>query len=171
MELLVDTRTVPPDIRGRDKQAAELDELLGRRLDKLALCAIFIDGTFFKQESLIAVVGLEGATENATVVGDLLSDLQSRGLDFSVPRLYVLDGSKALRAAVDRHAGRTAFIQRCQVHKIRNVRDHLIESHQPTIRMHMQPAFCNADSYHAKKSLVGLRDRIKRMNPSAAASL
>jgi len=161
----------------------KLDQLLGRKLDKLALCALFIDGTFFKREPLVVVIGLDllgfkhvlglrqGATENATVVGDLLSDLQARGLDFSVPRLYVLDGSKALRAAVDRHAGRTAFIQRCQLHKIRNVTDHLIESHQPIIRMHMQAAFCNADYYHAKKSLVGLRDRIKRMNPSAAASL
>jgi putative transposase len=69
----------------------------------------------------------EGATENATVVSELLSDLASRGLDFSVPRLYVLDGGKALAAAVHRLAGEAALIQRCQVHKRRNVIDHLPE--------------------------------------------
>jgi len=161
----------------------KLDDLVGRKLDKLPLCAIFIDGTFFKREPLIVAIGLDllgrkhvlglrqGATENAAVVSDLLSDMQARGLDFSQPRLYVLDGSKALRAAVDRVAGRAAFIQRCQVHKIRNVMDHLIESHQPTIRMHMQAAFCNADYYHAKKSLLNLQERVSRMNYSAGQSL
>jgi hypothetical protein len=54
-------------------------------------------------------------------VGALLSDLLARGLDFSTPRLYVLDGSKALHTAVRRHAGESAFLQRCQVHKKRNV--------------------------------------------------
>ncbi len=58
----------------------------------------------------------EGATENATVVSALLSDLIERGLDFSTPRIYILDGGKALHAAVRRHAGEAAFIQRCQVH-------------------------------------------------------
>jgi transposase-like protein len=68
------------------------------------------------------VLGLrEGATENATVVSELLGDLAGRGLDFSVPRLYVLDGGKALAAAVRRHAGEAAFLQRCQLHKRRNV--------------------------------------------------
>jgi transposase-like protein len=58
------------------------------------------------------VLGLrEGATENATVVSELLSDLASRGLDFGVPRLYLLDGGKALAAAVCRLAGEAAFIQ------------------------------------------------------------
>ena len=58
----------------------------------------------------------EGATENAAVVNGLLSELVERGLDFSTPRLYILDGGKALHAAVRRHAGEAAFIQRCQVH-------------------------------------------------------
>ena len=58
----------------------------------------------------------EGATENTAVVSALLSELVERGLDFSTPRLYVLDGGKALAAAVRKHAGEAAFIQRCQVH-------------------------------------------------------
>ena len=81
------------------------------------------------------VLGLrEGATENATVVGALLSDLLERGLDFSTPRLYVLDGGKALHAAVRRHAGEAAFIQRCQIHKKRKVVDHLPEEHKAEVR-------------------------------------
>ena len=63
------------------------------------------------------ILGLrQGATENATVVGELLGDLVSRGLNFSEPRLYILDGGKALTAAVKKHAGESAAIQRCQVH-------------------------------------------------------
>ena len=59
----------------------------------------------------------QGATENATVVGELLGDLVERGLDFTEPRLYILDGGKALTAAVKKHAGESAAIQRCQVHR------------------------------------------------------
>lgn len=68
------------------------------------------------------VLGLvQGATENARVVSGLLDHPAKRGLDFSSPGLYLLDGSRALRAAIVQHAGEAAFFQRCQVHKIRNV--------------------------------------------------
>jgi transposase-like protein len=60
--------------------------------------------------------------------------IRPRGLDFSVPRLYVLDGGKALAAAVRRHAGEAAMIQRCQVHKRRNVIDHLPEEHKSAVK-------------------------------------
>ena len=65
-----------------------------------------------------------------TVVGELLGDLMNRGLDFSQPRLYVLDGGKALSAAVKKYAGESAPIQRCEVHKRRNVLDHLTRCYQ-----------------------------------------
>ena len=67
----------------------------------------------------------QGPTENATVVGELLGDLMDRGLDFSQPPLYVLDGGKALSTAVKKHGGESAPLQRCQVHKRRNVLDNL----------------------------------------------
>ena len=98
-----------------------------RPLGELKLCAIVIDGTPFKGRQMIAAVGVgndgkktvlglrEGATENVAVVRELLEDLARRGLDFITPRLYVLDGAKALSAAVKRHAG-DALVQRCQVH-------------------------------------------------------
>src|SRR5260370_27250802 len=105
-----------------------------RPVGELQWCTVLIDGTPFRGRQMIVALGInidgrktvlglrEGATENAAVVSELLSDLAARGLDFSVPRLYVLDGGKAL-AAVRRHAGEAARIQRCQVHKRRNVID------------------------------------------------
>jgi putative transposase len=124
----------------------KLQELMERPLGELRLCAVLIDGTPFRGRQMIVALGInvdgrktvlglrEGATENTTVVSELLSDLAGRGLDFSVPRLYVLDGGKALAAAVRRHAGEAALIQRCQVHKRRNVIDHLTEEHKPAIK-------------------------------------
>ena len=71
----------------------------------------------------------QGATENAALCTALLEDLQERGLDTSQATLLVLDGAKALHAAVQRVWGPRAVIQRCQVHKQRNVREHLPQKH------------------------------------------
>jgi len=118
------------------------------------------------------VLGLrEGATENTTVVGALLNDLLERGLDFSTPRLYVLDGGKALQAAVRRHAGEAAFIQRCQVHKKRNVVDHLPEEHKADVRRKLQNAYAMVDYADAKRALERLHHELMHLNPSAARSL
>jgi transposase-like protein len=118
------------------------------------------------------VLGLrEGATENAAVVGELLSDLAARGLDFSLPRLYVLDGGKALAAAVRRHAGEAALIQRCQVHKRRNVVDHLPEEHKAAVRKKIQNAYAMTEYADAKRALARLHRELMELNPSAARSL
>jgi putative transposase len=110
---------------------AKLKQLMERRLEKKKFCALMIDATPFEGQQVVAALGIgcdgsktilgirQGATENATVVGELLSDLIERGLDFTEPRLYVLDGGKALHTAVKKHAGEKASIQRCQVHKRR----------------------------------------------------
>src|ERR1700679_873823 len=85
------------------------------------------------------VLGIrEGAAENTAVVSSLLTELVERGLDFSTPRLHILDGGKALAAAVRKHAGEAAFIQRCQVHKKRNVVDTLPEEHKADARGNLQ---------------------------------
>ncbi len=118
------------------------------------------------------VLGLrEGATENATVVGALLSDLVERGLGFSTPRLYILDGAKALHAAVRRHAGEAAFVQRCQVHEKRNVLDHLPDEHKPAVKRKLQAAYAMADYDEAKRALERLHRELMDLNPSAARSL
>ena len=118
---------------------AKLKAMMERRLEKMRLCALLIDATPFEGQQMVAALGIaqdgqktilglrQGATENATVVGELLGDLVSRGLDFTEPRLYILDGAKALSAAVKKYAGESAAIQRCQVHKRRNVLDHLTD--------------------------------------------
>lgn len=117
------------------------------------------------------VLGLrEGATENAAVVSELLGDLAARGLDFGVPRLYVLDGGKAL-AAVRRHAGEAALIQRCQVHKRRNVIDHLPEEHKPAVKKKLQNAYATTEYADAKRALERLHRELMELNPSAARSL
>jgi putative transposase len=96
-------------------------QLMERRLE---FCALLVDATPFQGQQMVAALGIgciwQGATENATVVGELLGDLMNRGLDFTATRLYVLDGGKALHAAVKKYAGESAPIQRCQVHKRRN---------------------------------------------------
>jgi transposase-like protein len=161
----------------------KVKQLMERPLGELRLCALLIDGTPFKDRQMIVALGIscdgrktvlglrEGATENATVVGALLSDLLERGLDFSTPRLYVLDGSKALHTAVRRHAGESAFLQRCQVHKKRNVVDHLPEEHKADVRRKLQNAYSMADYADAKRALELLHHELMHLNPSAARSL
>jgi transposase-like protein len=118
------------------------------------------------------VLGLrEGATENAAVVRELLEDLARRGLDFITPRLYVLDGAKALSAAVKRHAGDGVLIQRCQVHKRRNVLEHLPDEYQPGIERKLLASYGMVEYADAKKALEQIHRELYRINPSAARSL
>ena len=162
---------------------AKLQDLMERRLDKLRLCALLIDATPFASQQMVVALGIDqdgrktilgirqGATENATVVGELLGDLLNRGLDFSQPRLYVLDGGKALHAAVKKHAGESAPIQRCQVHKRHNVLDHLTEEQKPAVAKKLNTAYALEDYAAAKQALNGLHRELMDLNPSAARSL
>jgi putative transposase len=161
----------------------KLQALMERRLDKVRLCALLIDATPFAGQQMVAALGIcqdgrktilgirQGATENATVVGELLGDLIDRGLDFSEPRLYVLDGGKALRTAVRKYAGESAPIQRCQVHKRRNVLDHLPDEHKPTVARKLNAAYALEDYAAAKQALDALHRELMDLNPSAARSL
>jgi transposase-like protein len=163
----------------RDK----LKALMERPLGEMKLCAIILDGTPFKGRQMIAAIGVgndgkktvlglrEGATENATVVRELLEDLAGRGLDFTTPKLYVLDGAKALSAAVKRHAGHDALIQRCQVHKRRNVMDQLPDEYQPTIERKLIAAYAMTGEADARRALDQIHRELERINPSAARSL
>ena len=162
---------------------AKLKELMERRLDKLRLCALLIDATPFEGQQMVVALGIgcdgrkmilgirQGATENATVVGELLGDLIERGLDFGEPRLYVLDGGKALHAAVKKYAGDAAPIQRCQVHKRRNVLDHLTEEQKPAVARKLNAAYALEDYADARQALDRLHHELMHLNPSAARSL
>src|SRR5246500_4781318 len=130
----------------------KLKDMMEHRLEKTRLCALLIDATPFEGQPMVAALGIaqdgqktilgvrQGATENATVVGELLGDLMHRGLDFTEPRLYVLDGGRALTAAVKKYAGESAVIQRCQVHKRRNVLDHLTDEEKPGVAKKLNAA-------------------------------
>jgi putative transposase len=161
----------------------KLKDLMERRLNKLQLCALLIDATPFEGQQMIVALGIgqdgrktilgirQGATENATVVGELLGDLMNRGLDFSTPRLYVVDGGKALHAAVKKYAGESAPIQRCQVHKRRNVLDHLTDEQKPAVARKLNAAYALEEYAAAREALNGLHHELMHLNPSAARSL
>jgi len=162
---------------------AKLKQLMERRLDKKKFCALLVDATPFEGQQMVAALGIgydgtktilgiwQGATENATVVGELLGDLMNRGLDFTVPRLYVLDGGKALHAAVKKYAGESAPIQRCQVHKRRNVLDHVTDENKPLVAKKLNEAYAMEDYAAARQALDGLHRELMHLNPSAARSL
>ena len=161
----------------------KLKQLMERSLAGLTIPVLVIDGTIFKGQSLVVAVGIEasghkrvlglrqGATENATVVGALLGDLMERGLDFTTPRLYIVDGSKAIRAAIRNYAGDAAFVQRCQVHKIRNVVEHVPEADRHSLKFRMRVAYAANEAADARNLLYQLHEELLQSNPSAAGSL
>lgn len=161
----------------------KLKQLMERPLGPLRLCALVVDATPFEGQQMVVALGIgqdgrktilglrEGATENATVVGELLGDLMNRGLDFTQPRLYVLDGGKALHTAVDRYAGKTAMVQRCQVHKRRNVLDHLPDDQKSLVAAKLNAAYALESYDEAKQALERLHRELMDFNPSAARSL
>ena len=124
------------------------------RLDDLDLLAIQIDGIHMDEDMiLVAAIGVdangdkhplglvEGATENATTVQALIDNLVERGLDPSAPRLFIIDGSKALSKAIRRTFGRDAAIQRCQVHKARNILERLPKSMHASVKRVLRQAW------------------------------
>ena len=161
----------------------KLKEMMDRKLGQVRLCALLIDATPFAGQQMVVALGIkqdgqkmilgirQGATENTTVVGALLGDLMNRGLDFSEPRLYILDGGKALPAAVKKYAGESAPIQRCQVHKRRNVLDHLTDEQRPSVAKKLNAAYALEKYDAAKEALNQLHRELMDLNPSAARSL
>ena len=166
-----------------DVSRRKVRELMERDLSQYRLCAIYLDGIEFKGQHLLVALGVnsdgaktvlgmrQGASENAVVVSALLGDLAQRGVDFSTPRLYVLDGAKALVKAVREHAGAAALIQRCQVHKRRNVVGHLSEEYREQVDRRLAAAYALTSTAEAKRELEQLHRELQELNPSAARSL
>jgi putative transposase len=159
-----------------------LAELLAADLSGLDLVALMIDGVHFAESCCIVALGIgidgikhplalvEGSTENATLVTEVLVDLRERGLDVTRPMLVGLDGSKALRKAVLDVLDRPV-IQRCQLHKIRNVKDHLPQRLRSSIGRKMTDAYHAASALEAEATLLALAKELDRTHPGAAASL
>ena len=159
-----------------------LAALLAADLSCLDLVALMIDGVHFGEHTCVVALGIgidgikhplslvEGSTENTTLVTELIVGLRERGLDVTRPILVVLDGSKALRRAVLDVFDRPV-IGRCQLHKIRNVADHLPEKLRSVVTGRMRRAY-HADSALAAEAELGvLAAELDRTHPGAAASL
>jgi transposase-like protein len=159
-----------------------LAELLAQDLTGLDLVALLVDGIRVADHTCVVALGItidgtkvplalaEGASENATVVGDLLTGLRARGLEVTRPILVVLDGAKALRRAVTEVFDHPV-IQRCQLHKLRNVTDRLPDTVASVVAKRMRAAYRNPDPLVAQADLEALARELDRSHPGAAASL
>jgi putative transposase len=160
-----------------------LGELLARDLTALDVKVLMVDGEHLAEHLAVVAlaitadgtkvpVGLwEGSTENATVVKALLADLVARGLDATGGLLVVIDGAKALSSAVKAVFGASAAIQRCTVHKRRNVADHLPEAERGWVDTKLGRIFANPDPAAGLRDAKALATALARKHPGAAASL
>jgi putative transposase len=159
-----------------------LAELLAQDLTDLDLVALLVDGIRVAEHTCVVALGItidgtkiplalaEGATENASVVTDVLTGLRDRGLDTTRPLLVVIDGAKALRRAV-LDVFDHPVIQRCQLHKLRNVTDRLPDAVASVVAKRMRAAYRNPDPLVAQAELEALTRELDRAHPGAAASL
>jgi putative transposase len=164
--------------------AERMTEWMSSDLSKLDLLVIQIDGIHIEEDLvLLAAVGvdgvgdkhplavIDGATENATVVQALLDNLIERGLDPKVCRLFIIDGAKALTKAIRKTFGRHTPIQRCQVHKARNIVERLPKPLHASVRKVLRQAWELDDPDKAERLIRNLARRLEQQAPGVAASV
>jgi len=163
--------------------AAQLGEHFSKPLHDLDLPVVILDAIHFRERIVLLALGIdseggkhvlglaEGSTENATVVKALLGELVERGLDPERLRLWVIDGAKALARAIRELFAEAALVQRCQVHKMRNVLERLPEHVRPSVRRAINDAWMSSDPALALKQLERLARSLEREHPGAARSL
>ena len=159
-----------------------LAKLMSRSFADTDIVAIYVDGVIVATHHIIAAVGVDaqgrkhvlglasGSSENARVVKDLLAGLAERGIDLNVPRLWVIDGSKALRSAIEQRCGDAARVQRCRIHKLRNVVHRLPKDKADQARWVMTQAF-KLEATKGKEKLKALARQLQAQHPDAAASV
>lgn len=160
-----------------------LDRFLQRRLTDRTWVALMIDGIHVADHLVVGALGIdadgrkqmlglvEGATENSTVVKSLLTDLPSRGVTARQGLLVVIDGAKALAKAVRAVWGDQVQIQRCQIHKQRNVLDHVPKSAENRVRQALRKAYQEPDADRAQQALEAIATSLEPEFPGAAKSL
>jgi putative transposase len=165
------------------RTTAQLAAWQSAPLDGLDLVALLIDGVHLGDHCLIVALGIaadgqkhalglwDGSTENATICQGLLANLQSRGLRTDRSVLVILDGSKALRKAVRATFGEAALVQRCQVHKTRNILEYLNDRQRPWAQAILRRAYQSAEVKTAQRLLLDLARRLETEYPSAAESV
>jgi len=164
--------------------SAKLTDWLATDLSPLDLLAIQIDGLHVHEDLvLVAAVGIdatgekhplglvEGATENAATVQALLDNLVERGLDPAVMRLFIIDGAKALSKAIRRTFGRNTPIQRCQVHKVRNITERLPKPLHAAVRKTLRQAWEQDDALKAEWLVRNLARRLEKDWPGISATI
>jgi hypothetical protein len=178
------TSTSKSTISRRFVKATEhaLADLMSADLTGLDLVAFMVDGVHFADHVCVVALGItidgtkvplaieEGSTENATLVTSLIVGLRERGLDVTRPVLAVLDGSRALRRAV-LDVFDQPVIARCQLHKIRNVRDRLPDKLRTVVERRMRSAYHAESALAAQADLEALAAELDKTHPGAAASL
>jgi putative transposase len=164
-----------------DATTEKLAEFVARKLDDVDLVAVFIDGIEFAKRTIIVALGVTidgtkvplglcgGSTENAVVATSLLTNLVERGLRAEESMLFVVDGGKGLRKAIGDVFGTRAIVQRCQVHKMRNVREHLPEARRAYVARQMRDAYDSATVTTAKKKLDQLASWLDSNGETSAA--
>jgi transposase-like protein len=161
-----------------------MDAQLGRRLDDVRLIGLYLDGIVVARQSVVVALGLaedgskvplglwHGSTENSAVCTALLQDLLKRGLVIDGKLLCVIDGGTGLRKALGDVLGELAVVQRCQVHKLRNVRDHLPKNCHAYVIGAMREAYKATNADTARKRLKSLVSWLENGgHEGAAASL
>ena len=164
--------------------AARMKEWMGSGLGPLDIMVVQIDGIHIAEDIvLVAAIGIdgegakhplgliEGATEHSAVVQALIDNLIERGLDPAVPRLFIIDGSKALSKAIRRSFGRHTPIQRCQIHKARNIMERLPKPLHAAVRRVLRQAWEVDDAEKAEKLIRNLARRLEHDAPGVSASI
>lgn len=161
----------------------KLKEFKERKLNNFMPLAVFVDTVHRGGGAFIVALGLdiygekrvlgfwEGATENAEIAESLLSDLQERGLRLSAKMLFVVDGGKGLMKALRQRYGDKLLLQRCTIHKLRNLEGHLPKKHRQECHRRYQVALEQNDYKEAEKMLRDLERWLRSLNESAADSL
>ncbi len=163
--------------------AKQLAALMERRLDNLDICVILLDGKEFGDTTIITALGVDaagnkhilglwpGATENSAVCGSLLDDMIERGLSVGMQYLFVIDGAKALKKAITDRFGTSALIQRCRIHKERNIRSYLPKKHHRLLAMKLKAALAMTDYAEALRELRKVHEWLMSISDAAATSL
>jgi len=163
--------------------ARQLAAMMERRLEELDICVLMLDGKEFHDYTLITALGIDsaghkrvlglwpGATENSEVCGALLDDLLERGLSRQKQYLFVIDGSKALKKGITDRFGTSMLVQRCRLHKERNLRRYLPKKYHRLVAMKLKAAFGMTDYAEAVGELRKVQDWLGSINQAAAQSL
>lgn len=159
------------------------EQFLGRSLEGMDLPILMLDGTYLGKHLLVVALGIdsdgrkhvlglrEGSTESKEVCKSLLRDLIRRGLEVEVARLFIVDGSKGLNSAIQSVFQGWCRIQRCQIHKLRNIREHLPEGHRAWVTTRLRAAFKNPDAEKGERKARQLIQELQEEHPGAAASI